>query len=320
MRGEGAGVRTLRVLDPGPLALLEDGGRPGFAHVGVTASGAADRGAWRAANRLVGNPPGEAAIEALGGGLTVSVSTWALVAVTGAPGAVTVVGPEARRGASGSRSRVVHPVGRSFVAAPGEVIALDTPSRGLRRYLAVRGGLDVPPTLGSRSTDVLSGLGPAPLAAGAKLSIGDAVEAWPAADFVRPFADDPQARGAVVLEVTPGPRADWFGAAGWRLLLGGEWEVQPDSNRVGVRIRSLDGGLARAEGSERELPSEGMVAGSVQVPPDGHPVLFFRDHPVTGGYPVIAVLTASALDRVAQLRPGDRVRFADQPKSMAASR
>ena len=189
------------------------------------------------------------------------------------------------------------------------------PRRGLRSYLAVRGGFTVPAVLGSRSTDQLAGVGPPRPAPGDVLPIGPA----PAAGDIPPGDNPP---GAVVgsrpaaapaadgiLEVDLGPRDDWFTAAAIETFLSAEFTVSPASNSVGLR---LDGPvLARAR--TEELPSEGVVRGSVQVPPDGHPIVFQADHPVTGGYPVIAVLTPAAADRAAQARPGARLRFVVAP-------
>ncbi len=178
----------------------------------------------------------------------------------------------------------------------GSEIGLGVPATGLRSYLGLRGGLAVPPVLGSRSTDTLSGLGPAPLTAGVRLPVGAA-----AGDFVPAVAPATPAGGA--LRVLLGPRDDWFSAAACRTLLGAEWTVRPDSDRIGVRLAGPRLERVRTE----ELPSEPTLPGAVQVPPDGRPIVLGPDAPVTGGYPVIAVVTALA--PVAQLRPGDAVRF-----------
>jgi biotin-dependent carboxylase-like uncharacterized protein len=172
---------------------------------------------------------------------------------------------------------------------------------GLRSYVAVRGGVDVPPVLGSRSSDRLSGLGPEPLAAGDALAVGDLAGEEPVVDVapVRPPSDRP------VLRVLPGPRRDWLVAGAWTRLTSDAWTVSTDSDRVGLRLTGPQ--LARAR--DDELPSEGLVPGALQVPPDGAPVLFLADHPVTGGYPVLAVVVTADLPAAAQLRPGDEVRF-----------
>lgn len=151
---------ALEVVRPGPLALVQDAGRPGFASMGVSPSGAADRGSYALANRLVGNPVGAAALELVLGGLVVRARGSVLVALTGAPAPGAVNG------------RVVDHGVRVYLR-DGDVLELGTPASGLRTYLAVAGGIDVPAVLGSRSTDVLAGLGPPPIAAGDLLPIGE---------------------------------------------------------------------------------------------------------------------------------------------------
>jgi biotin-dependent carboxylase-like uncharacterized protein len=279
---------VLRVLESGPLATVQDRGRPGWASIGVTASGAADRSASDLANRLVGNDPAAAVVEVTAGGLRVRAERTVLVAVTGAP--VPVV--------AGGRAA---PFNGPLTLPAGVELVLGRPALGLRSYLAVRGGVDLPPVLGSRSTDTLSGLGPAPLRPGDRLPIGTLAGDEPVVDVaaVRPPSTRP------VLRVLPGPRRDWLDPAAWSALTGAEWTVTPDSDRVGLRLAGPL--LRRARGGE--LPSEGLVPGAVQVPPDGAPVLFLADHPVTGGYPVLAVVSAADLSAAAQLRPGDAVRF-----------
>jgi biotin-dependent carboxylase-like uncharacterized protein len=278
----------LTVLAPGPLATVQDLGRPGWSSIGVTRSGAADRAAHALANRLVGNDAAAATVEVTAGGLRVRAANAHLVAVTGAPVPVTVDG---RAG----------PMSAPFPVRAGAELVLGIPVAGLRSYLAVRGGVAVHPVLGSRSTDTLSGLGPAPLRAGDELPVGDLAAGEPFVDVApvaRP-ADRP------VLGVLPGPRRDRLADDAWALLTSAEWTVGSDSDRVGLR---LAGPVLRSAGAG-ELPSEGLVPGAVQVPPDGAPVLFLADHPVTGGYPVLAVVRTADLPAVAQLRPGDRVRF-----------
>jgi biotin-dependent carboxylase-like uncharacterized protein len=279
---------VLTVLAPGPLATVQDLGRRGWSSIGVTRSGAADRAAHGLANRLVGNDVGAATVEVTAGGLRVRADRAHLVAVTGAPVRVSVGG---RPG----------PLSAPFTLPAGAELALGLPSAGLRSYLAVRGGVAVTPVLGSRSTDTLSGLGPARLRPGDALPVGVLAGDEPVVDVapVAPPADRP------VLGVLPGPRRDRLADDAWALLTSAEWVVGSDSDRVGLRLTGP--ALRRAE--DGELPSEGLVPGAVQVPPDGAPVLFLADHPVTGGYPVLAVVRTADLPAAAQLRPGDRVRF-----------
>ena len=282
---------TMTILRPGPLTVLKDEGRPGHADQGVAPSGAVDRSAYARANALVGNPRGAAALECTLGGLRVRFDVAATIVLTGTDAVLTV---------HGTRTAV-----EQVIDVPaGAEVAVTMPRRGLRSYLAVRGGFAVPPVLGSRSTDRLAGVGPPRPAKGDALPIGPA-PATPAGDTAPP-ADEP---GDRPLEVDLGPRDDWFTAAAIEAFLSAEFTVSPASDSVGLR---LDGPvLARAR--TEELPSEGVVRGSVQVPPDGHPIVFQADHPVTGGYPVIAVLTPAAADRAAQARPGARLRFVVAP-------
>jgi biotin-dependent carboxylase-like uncharacterized protein len=276
-------TRSITVLAPGPLSTVQDQGRPGQAGLGVGRSGACDRASAALANRLVGNPDGAAVLEVTFGGLAVRAEADLLVVTTGArcPGAPHAAPTLLRR---------------------GQELRLGAPASGLRTYLAVRGGIDVPPVLGSRATDLLSGLGPPVLAAGDVLPIGPPAAPLPGVDLA-PVAE-PSA-GEVSVTVLRGPRDDWFGDPGWAALTGQPWTVTSESNRVGLRLDGVP--LERLRTGE--LPSEGMARGALQVPPSGTPVLFLADHPVTGGYPVIGYVTDADLDRCGQLRPGQALRF-----------
>jgi biotin-dependent carboxylase-like uncharacterized protein len=278
------------VLTTGPLALFVDEGRPGYAAVGVSPSGAADRTAYRLANRLVGNPSGAAALEITLGGLALRAASSCLVAVTGADCAATVDG------------RPVTHAGPVYLRT-GQALRLGVPSAGLRSYLAVSGGFEVPLILGSASSDTLSGLGPPRLDPGDRLAVGTALTPLLCVDSA-PRAQLPETERR--LDVLPGPRSDWLADAGE--LFGRRWRLSEHSDRVGVRVWG-EPLRRRLELAGRELPSEPMVRGSIQVPPDGRPVIFGADHPVTGGYPVVGVLTETANDTLAQARPGDWIRF-----------
>ncbi|MEU9109324.1 biotin-dependent carboxyltransferase family protein [Streptomyces xanthophaeus] len=280
----------LLVLRPGALTTVQDLGRPGHAHLGVPRSGALDTGAYALANRLLGNPPDAAALETTLDGVGLRALAPVTVAVTGAPCAVRVDGRPAAWGAP-VRLRA------------GAELDVGRAQSGVRGYVAVRGGIAVPPVLGSRSTDLLSGLGPAVVPAGAVLPVGR-----PGPDPVR-GADAlrmPGAPAELVLPVRLGPRADWFTRASLAALLRAPFRVSAMSNRIGLRTEA---GSPLVRERAGELPSEGMVLGAVQVPPDGLPVVFLADHPVTGGYPVVGVVAAEALDAAAQARPGASVRF-----------
>lgn len=290
--GRGAASSALDVVEPGVLTLVQDLGRPGWAHVGVGRSGAADAAALRLANRLVANPEGAAGLELLMGGLRLRARGPLTVACAGAPAPVRVDGV---------------PVGMHapVEVADGAEVRVGAPARGLRTYLAVRGGIDVPPVLGSRAADRLGGIGPAPLAAGDVLPVGAPPSGWPPVDVapVRPWPDGPWR-----LPVLPGPHVAWFDG-GLDALCGADgFRVTPSSDRVALRLDGPRVVRVRARAGA-ELPSAGLVPGAVQVPPDGLPVVFGVDHPVTGGYPVVAVVRASALGILAQVRPGEPVRF-----------
>ncbi|GAA2751684.1 biotin-dependent carboxyltransferase family protein [Kitasatospora cinereorecta] len=278
----------LLVLRPGPLTTVQDLGRRGVAHLGVPRAGALDEPALRAANRLVGNPDGAAALETTLGGVTVRAEGGAVtVAVTGAPCAVRVDGRAAAWGAA--------------VRLPaGAVVEVGPAVHGVRSYLAVAGGVAVPAVLGSRSADLLSGLGSAVLAEGDLLPVGPP-PTGPRAELV-PL---PAVPAELVLRLRPGPHAHWFADA--PLLGRATFRVAAASNRIAVRTEGL--ALTRSSAGFRELPSEGMVLGSVQVPPDGLPVIFLADHPTTGGYPVIGTVPPADLPAAAQARPGTPVRF-----------
>jgi len=293
----GAGMSVVRVLDPGPLTLVHDLGRPGLAALGVSASGAFDRAAHRLAARLVGNNENTAALECLLGGLRLALPAGSWFAITGAWSDAVLVTDGARR--------VVEPHAAVRTQAPAE-LHLGAVTRGLRSTVALRGGLAVPLALGSRSRDTLAGLGPEPLRAGDVLPLGpEPGSPVPAADLV---PVDAPTDGVVELGVRPGPRHDWFDAAAWALLLTSEWITSARSDRTGVRLEGPV--LARVPDLVGvELASEGMLRGSIQVSPDGAPTVLGPDHPVTGGYPVIAVVVEASLDLLAQLRPGQPVRL-----------
>jgi biotin-dependent carboxylase-like uncharacterized protein len=282
-RTAGVHPATLTVVEPGPLSTVQDAGRMGLASLGIGRSGACDRRSYHLANRLVGNDPSAAVLEVTYGGLQLRADADVVLALTGA--------------------RCPDVPHNAVLALPaGATLRLRPPVAGLRTYVAVRGGIDVPAVLGSRSTDLLAGLGPAPLGAGDVLPVGPAPATFPDVD-VAPVPDP--AAGELAARVMPGPRDAWLSSDAWSALLRESYEVTSDSNRVGIR---LDGpALARAK--DEELPSEGMARGALQVPPSGKPVLFLADHPVTGGYPVAACVVDADVDRCAQLVPGQRLRF-----------
>jgi KipI family sensor histidine kinase inhibitor len=290
---------VIEVVRPGPLATVQDLGRPGYGHLGVSRSGAADTDSLRRANELVGNEPGAAGIELTLGRGAFRFPGGAVVAVAGAAAPLTVIGAPGQPGQAAG-------FGQALIMPAGAELRVGGPVTGLRTYLAVRGGLAGPAELGSRSSDLLARLGPAPLRAGDSLPLAvDDPELSPAPPPGARWAGDAGTEGPVTLRVRAGPREDWFADGALDVLCGAEYTVTPASDRTGLR---LDGpALTRARAGE--LPSEGMVTGALQVPPDGRPILLLADHGVTGGYPVLAVVVSSDVGRAAQLRPGRAVRF-----------
>jgi biotin-dependent carboxylase-like uncharacterized protein len=280
--------RALCVVRSGALTTVQDQGRPGHAHLGVPRSGALDAPAAALANRLVGNPSEAAVLETTLNGCALRPRSAVTVVVTGAPCPVTLDGRPAPWGAP--------------VRVPAEALLdIGTARAGVRSYVAVSGGVAVDPVLGSRSTDLLSGLGPPPLTDGMVLPLGRLAALHARVDIV-PHPGPP---AELILRVTPGPRDDWFTAAALRTLTTGAYRVSSASNRIGLRTE----GPSLERTVSGELPSEGMVLGAVQVPPDGRPVVFLADHPTTGGYPVIAVVRSTDLAAAAQAASGTPVRF-----------
>lgn len=277
--------RSVTILQTGLQALIEDLGRPGNAHLGVPPSGAIDPDSLKLANRLVGNAETAAGLELLLGGLKVRANVSCTVAVTG---------PATELRVNGKLADSHQPV----YLHPEAVLEIGAPQTGLRCYLAISGGIDTPLELGSRSTDLLSGIGPDPLRDNDVLPLGTP-NVPVGADVVLPH----QALQTLVIPILLGPRDDWFDDAETQLQQG-SWTVSDRSNRVGARLCGTK--LNRRDG---EIPSEGMITGAVQVPPDGQPVVFLNDHPTTGGYPVIGVVDRDHLRFLGQARPGTSVRF-----------
>jgi biotin-dependent carboxylase-like uncharacterized protein len=281
---------SLTMLRAGPLTTVQDLGRVGSAHLGVSRSGAVDRPALIAANLLVGNPPDAAGLEITLSGCRLTFDHTTMIAVTGA--VATTLQLDTR------------PIGM-YAQVPvrtGEVIKISSTRLGLRTYLAVAGGIDLPAVLGSRSTDTLAGLGPAVVRDGDVLPVsrpfGD-VEVVPALPIPPPTGP------SITLRIRLGPRHDWFTPEAQRLLTEAEYEVTRYTDRVGVRLT----GPALTRVSEQELSSEGVVLGAVEVSADGMPLVFMANHPTLGGYPVIAVVEEADVPLLAQARPGTTVTF-----------
>lgn len=280
--------RAIFVVRAGALTTVQDRGRPGHAHLGVPRSGALDGPAAALVNRLVGNPPDAAVLETTLNGCSLRPRSDVTMAVGGAP---CRVASDGRPVAWGAPVRV----------PAGAVLDVGPALSGVRSYVAAAGGYAVEPVLGSRSTDLLSGLGPTPLTDGTVLPLGR--EPGPHARV--DVGPQPAPPAELVLRVTFGPRADWFTEETVRTFTSGTFRVSSASNRIGLRTE----GPALERALEGELASEGMVLGAVQVPPAGRPVVFLADHPTTGGYPVIGVVRASDLPAAAQAVPGTPIRF-----------
>lgn len=287
------------MVSAGALTTVQDLGRSGYAQVGVPHSGALDQPAHRLANLLVGNPADAATLETTVDGTCLRPRGTVTVAVTGAPAPVLVDGRPA-------------PWGAPFTVPGGCALRIGRAEYGVRSYVAFAGGIAVEPVLGSRSTDLLSGLGPAPLTEADVLPLG------------RPFApasgvdEQPWSapRTELVLPIALGPRDDWFTRPALHTLAAGRFRVAAASNRIALRTE----GPALERAITGELPSEGLVLGAVQVPPDGQPVIFLADHPTTGGYPVIGVVPEARLAEAAQVRPGTPVRFVPVKRAVASAR
>lgn len=289
---------SLQVRATGLLTIFQDSGRHGQAGQGVSASGAMDQSALKTASRLVGQDSHGAALETVGGGLQLQSHGENVVAVTGADAPLSVTTTDGRRWSV--------PRYQPVALADGDTLAVGQPVAGARCYVAVRGGFDVPAVMGSCATDTLAHVGPAPLAVGDRLRVCAVPVGAVVGSPELPPQDLPTTTQDVVLDVVMGPRTDWFTAEAIERLASQRWQVTPQSNRVGLRLAG-DVPLARVVSGE--LPSEGTALGALQVPPSGQPVLFLADHPLTGGYPVIAAVAPYHLDRAGQIPVGAWLRF-----------
>jgi KipI family sensor histidine kinase inhibitor len=294
-----ADALTLKVLSAPMPALFQDLGRFGQTGQGVSSSGALDQCALKAANRLVGNPAGTACLEIILGGFSFEVSDRTVIGVTGAPCPISI------RDASGRTFAAETYLPISLEA--GDVVTLEQAPKGMRSYLAIRGGFHVKPVLGSASTDTLAVVGPDPITAGSVLVInGKALNLASVSLTETPAFEHPASGEMITLDVVMGPRSDWFTEAGIETLSSQLWQVTPQSNRVGIR---LSGAVPLERKDKAELPSEGTATGAIQVPHSGQPVLFLADHPLTGGYPVIGAVAEYHLNLAGQIPVNAKIRF-----------
>ena len=287
---------TIEVVKPGLLTTLQDTGRPGFAHLGIGRSGAFDLPALRIANALCGNPRGACALEITLLGPTLRFRDDAWLAITGAPLPVAVDGVPAR-------------MWSPLHVPAGATVTFGAMRSGCRSYLAVRGGIDAQSVLGSRSVDVNAALGPCD---GRALRVRDLLAIGGSADTPRftpawwldaePWFDPD---GTNPLRVLPGSHLERLTESSRNTLFSHAFNVQPDSNRVGIRLA----GPALAFDAPIDMISEGCVPGLLQLPPSGQPIAFGPECPVSGGYPRLGQVAAVDLPRLAQCRPGDTLRF-----------
>ncbi len=286
----------IEVLAAGTFTTLQDMGRSGLGHLGVPPSGAADVFNLRIANRLAGNPDGAAALEMTGVGMSLRFDAAIRIVLSG--GAL-----EAQLDGEPVPMYQTLPIKAGMVLSCGRITA------GWRSYLAVAGGFDVPPVLGSRSTDTLSDLGPGLVAAGMKFAVGVST-----APEEGGYLRSPPRYGATArLRVVAGPHQDWFASTALLSLRESVFKVSSQSDRTGVRLDGMP--LQRIR--EGELPSMGMVTGAVQVPPSGQAIVLLPNHGATGGYPVIAKVIDADLHLLAQLAPGSELRFRDVSRAEA---
>ncbi len=304
---EGKGGNTIRVVAPGPLSLVQDGGRAGFQNLGVSVSGAADINALNTGNRLVGNDPDAAALEILLGGAEFVFEHTVIFALTGAETGATLDG-------------VPLALNVSYAAHAGAQLVFGMATRGLRAYLAVAGGIDTPPVLGSRSTHVASeigGIDGRALVAGDALNIGEPPEAATSGNvFPGPGTGDPGTDSAsqdssgpptVNVRVVLGPQDDEFSPEGIEVFLNSMYVVTDQSNRQGLR---LDGPEIESRTGRYDIVSDAVVNGSVQVPGDGKPIILLADRQTTGGYAKVATVASVDLPKLGQAAPGTSITFA----------
>ncbi|AMX83796.1 KipI antagonist [Geobacillus subterraneus] len=286
------------VMDGGFFTTVQDGGRSGYRHAGVPVGGAMDAWAYRLANALVGNEGDEAVLEATMAGPTLRFHVETVIAVCGGDFPCTLNGRPL-------------PLWKPAIVRPGDVLKIGVCRAGWRAYIAVAGGIAVPPVMGSRSTYVparLGGLSGRPLQPGDVLPTGAACRhrvAKPLRWGLARSASRYIGGKTKTVRAVPGPEYGEFTPESRRQFFAARYEVTPQSDRIGYRLF----GPALALGREREMVSEAVVFGTVQVPASGQPIVLMADSQTTGGYPRIAQVAAADLPVLAQARPGDCVQF-----------
>ncbi|MGA7757038.1 MAG: biotin-dependent carboxyltransferase family protein [Ilumatobacteraceae bacterium] len=265
---------ALRVVQAGFATTVQDRGRRGLTHLGVPTAGAVDRRTHDLMNRLVGNPPDAATIETMGALILEALRPLVIASSTDAS--------------------------RHTIAA-GTRLRVDVPPGSVWAYLAVRGGIDVDPVLGSRSQDTLGGIGPAAIDVDSLVPVGPDPGTTLAVDHA-PLRGSAEAR----VRVWDGPQHDWF-IGGIQSLIRRPWRITSELSRVGVRLEA--GEFDRSTRSQPQMQSIGLTPGAVQITPAGEPIVMLANHPTTGGYPVIAVVEPADLADVVQTRPGSLVQF-----------
>ena len=287
---------SMLIISPGLLASFQGAGESLFMY-GISRAGALDKGALRSANAMVGNKWDEPCIEISMGGFKALALSPMLLAISGAKAAIHI---RKKNGKS-----YVQNTYEPFLLEATDQISIEVPKAGVRNYLALRGGFLVQEELGSSSYNSLCQLGPAPLKKddflypANKKAQAISNEQSPANPFIT-------SKDEISLDIFMGPRTEYFTQEALKTLCSTAYELSSNSDRIGMRLNA-DVFLERKIKSE--LLSEGIVSGAIQVPANGLPIIFMADHPLTGGYPVIAHLAPSSINKAAQIPVGAKIRF-----------
>jgi biotin-dependent carboxylase-like uncharacterized protein len=295
------------VVSPGPASIFVDDGRKGWAHLAVPRSGAYDRRSFHRANRLVGNRAAATAIEVLLGPVSVWFAQAATLALTGVSATIDITAhvrsPQIPQGTLARAAKTNSEA--TFTIAANTLVTIHRFDNGSRGYLAIRGGWWAPRTLGSTSTDTLSGLGPEPLTAKQHLA-RDTHSVRPPQDLGRHVVRHSHHQ----VDLHPAPHTL---AGTLQAFTSMDWEVTNQADRIGTRLTTTSASrLPRVDARDVSVP---LVRGAIQLTPDGHPIVMGPDHPITGGYSVIAVVSVSGSDTFGQILPGDTVTFRDAPST-----